>query len=71
MIVNINFLDEVLGRFICKQNEIKVKSVSFYKTWGAKVLVCFISRNKMLYWFAFFFFGPCNLKAAIWTEAYP
>ncbi|KAB0358201.1 hypothetical protein FD754_002357, partial [Muntiacus muntjak] len=41
-------LNEVLGRFICKQNEIKVRSVSFYKTWGAKVLVCFISRNEML-----------------------
>lgn len=50
MRVNINFLEEFWGRFICKQNEIKSEMLAFIRYGGTKFLICFTGGNKMLCW---------------------
>lgn len=64
--MNIHFLEEFLGRFICQQNEIKSEVLVFIRYGGAKFLVSFTSGSEMLCW-GFF----CKLRAAVWADTYP
>lgn len=50
IIVNINFLEEFLGRFICQQNEIESEILVFIRYGGAKFLVSFTSGSEVLCW---------------------
>ena len=65
MVVNINFLDELWGRFICKGNEIKGQCWFLEGMWEPHFWSLLPVEKDALLGIV------CTFKAAVWTEAYP